>query len=114
MGARIRQRREVDIQHELIRWLTLRGVMCWRNNTGGATLASGHFARFGEPGSADILAVLRPAGRLLACEVKRPGKVPTALQANWLARAAAAGACVVVASSVQDLEEALAIQGIEL
>lgn len=114
MGARIRPRRERDIQAELLRYLTLKGVFCWRNNTGAAVLQSGHFARFGSPGSADILGVLAPSGRLLGVEVKRPRRKPTVLQQAWLESVLAAGGVACCVDSIEALDAALEAQGVRL
>lgn len=114
MGIRVKPRREKDIQAELLRYLSLRGVFCWRNNSGAAPMPSGHFVRFGSPGSADILGVLSPSGRLLGVECKRPGGKPTALQQSWMDSIKAAGGVAICASSIAQLEEGLLAAGVNL
>jgi hypothetical protein len=60
-------------------------------------------------GSADLIAIVPPYGRLLAIEVKRPGYTPSMVapeQRLWLAAAASFGAVSGIASSV---DEALAL-----
>ncbi len=79
----------------------------WRNSTGLARTAGGGRLAFGAgSGSADILGVVSPHGRLVAIEVKSAdGRVAPAQHA-WLARMAAMGAAVGVARSAA---EALAV-----
>ena len=76
-------------------------VLAWRNNTGAARLpgrgGKEQIVRFGVRGAADILGVLRPSGRLIALEVKRPGKDLESHQRAWGDAITAAGghyACV--------------------
>jgi hypothetical protein len=114
MGVRVRSKREKDVLAELLRWLSLKGVFCWRNNSGAGTLRSGHFVRFGAPGSADILGLLSPSGRFLAVEVKRPGGRPTERQGAWLEAVRAAGGVAVCASSIEELEAGLNRFGVKL
>lgn len=84
----------------------------WRCNTGGMRGGGERYIRFGEPGQPDVLAVLPPAGRLLALECKsRTGRLRDAQRA-WLERAEAAGAVVCVARSIDDLVRALRAVGI--
>jgi hypothetical protein len=103
--------RESDVLRACQRYLTtVRRWFVWRNNTGGAKIAD-RFVRFGAVGSADLLGVIPPAGRLLACECKQPGGKPTEKQQAWLAQARAAGAVVIVATGVEDLREQLRAAG---
>jgi hypothetical protein len=73
----MRQYRETDIVRDCLAWLRLRGVYCWRQNQGAVTAVRGQRRRFfrfaSAPGISDLLGLLRPSGRLLAIEVKRPG-----------------------------------------
>ena len=76
-------------------------VLVWRNNTGAARLpgrgGKEQIVRFGVRGAADILGVMRGSGRLIALEVKRPGKSLEPHQRAWGAAITAAGghyACV--------------------
>lgn len=82
----------------------VRGIVLWRNNSGATKTQGGGFVRFGAVGSADLLGVLPPSGRLVALEVKQPGKKPTPAQVAWLESVKAAGA---VAGVVTSLEEAV-------
>lgn len=67
-------------------------------------VAGGMYQRKGIP---DILACWPPYGRMVAVEVKTGSAVLTTEQADEMAKLAASGAVVVLASSVDDLEEAL-------
>lgn len=61
--------------------------MClWRNNTGALEDKRGRLVRYGLcKGSADLIGILAPTGRLVALEVKRPGERPTEEQERFLA-----------------------------
>ena len=50
--------------------LSRAGALAWKNHTGVARSFSGNVIRFGLNGSADILAVIPPHGRLAAIECK--------------------------------------------
>ena len=65
--------------------------LAWRCNTGGMSDSYGHHVRFGFKGQSDLMAVLKPSGRLLAVEVKRKGKRPTLDQNAFLEAVAASG-----------------------
>ena len=79
------------IRHELDR----RGWLTWKNHGGPMSPA----------GLPDVMAVRN--GRLLAVEVKQPGKSPTAIQRLWLERLAAHGAIVAVANGEADVVAAI-------
>ena len=106
---------ERDILAACLRLLKLAGVPAWRANTGAVRLASrsgrARFVRFGPRGQSDILGVLPPTGRLLACETKRPGQNPTPEQRAFLDAVTAAGGLALVVSDVTQLEAALRREG---
>jgi len=107
--------RESDIQRSILDYLTLLRIPCWRNNSGAVALGDGksrRYVRYGAKGSADILGVLPPSGRLLAIEVKRPGNKPTEHQSTWLEGMRQAGAVVCVAYSVEDVQRVLREVGV--
>ncbi len=77
---------ERDILKTCLEWLNYQpGVRVWRQNTGSFKLegAKARFFRAGSAGMADISGI-GPEGRRIEIEVKRPGKVPTELQQDWL------------------------------
>lgn len=74
----------------------------WRNECGVAKHA-GRFVRYGlVRGSADLVGILGPAGRLFALEVKAPGGKLTNEQAAWLALVRRFGGFGCVAHSVDE------------
>jgi hypothetical protein len=102
----IKAERETDIVRAVLVYLrTVRGFVAWRNNSGGRKIGR-HFVRWGDVGSADVLAIL-PGGRLLCVECKRAGNRPTPAQAAWLQLVADAGALAIVTTGVDDLAEQL-------
>lgn len=94
----------------ILEYLTLRGVLCWRNNTGAyAVEALGsrrRFIRFGVRGSGDILAVL-PGGRFLSIEVKVGRDELRDSQRLWMGSVRAAGGLAIVARCLEDVEQAI-------
>lgn len=92
---------ERTIQNAIMVWLRVNGYRVIRQNSGALPNEQGRPVRFGEPGLPDILA-LRD-GRYIWVEVKRPGRVPTAIQQQVHADLRQAGATVIVATSVDDL-----------
>jgi len=93
---------ETALVRSCISYLQAKGIMCWRNNSGGIQKGD-HFIRFGQVGSADILGVLPVTGRMLAVECKMPKGKLTEHQADWLQRAKDSGALCIVARSLDDL-----------
>ena len=85
--------------------LRLERRVAWfaRMNT-GAIRADDRFIRFGTPGLADVIGFLKD-GRFLAIEVKAPTGKLTALQREFLLRAAQAGAVAGVARNAHDVQE---------
>lgn len=112
------QRREVEIMRAVMTYLASRRVVCWRENVGSALAmnrdGSMRRIRFGVPGLPDILGVLPGGGgRLLACEIKRPGEHPTPQQVLRMRVLADAGALVFVARSIADAAQALDAAGVK-
>lgn len=89
-------------------------LVLWRNNVGvaqhwdprsGRTLV----VRYGLfPGSADLVGVLAPWGRIFCLEVKRPGEQPTPEQLAWGAIVQRMGGFWATVSSVSQARDALA------
>jgi hypothetical protein len=108
---------EKDVQKACLQWLALVGIFAFRVNSGAMTgdyKGKRRFMRFNSAaGCADLLGVL-PDGRMLACEIKRPGKVPTEKQKAFLARVQQAGGVALFAVSVDDLRAKLRAEGYQL
>lgn len=103
--------KESEIQKACFQYLAVvRRWHVWRNNTGAVPVGQ-RFVRFGQIGSSDLLAVIPPTGRLLACEVKRPGCKATEVQASWLASVRGAGALAIIVTGIDDLRRQLAEAG---
>jgi hypothetical protein len=103
--------READILRACLRWLHLHGIYCWRQNQGAIAAVSRGKRRFfrfaGACGVSDILGLLRPAGRFLAIEVKRPGGRPTPEQQVFLETVQANGGLALCVHSLDELQAAL-------
>ncbi|HEY1189323.1 MAG TPA: hypothetical protein VGE74_16845 [Gemmata sp.] len=54
---------------QCLEWLAQLRIYAWRNNTGSCKTRQGHFIRYGQVGSSDVLGIL-PGGRFLAFECK--------------------------------------------
>src|SRR5262249_53998328 len=107
---------EQEILSSCLAILRLNQIVSWRCNSGaiaGTYRGKRRFVRFSTmPGLSDILGVLRPAGRLLAVEVKRPGQKPTPEQAAFLDLIRACGGLAIVVRSDRELEECLRREGV--
>lgn len=107
----MRDIRETDILRICLRWLQLQGIYCWRQNQGALSAVSRgkrRFFRFATAtGISDIVGLLRPAGRFLAVEIKRPGRSLTVEQAAFLATIRDHGGVALCVHSLEELQEAL-------
>lgn len=90
----------------VLEYLRLRGIPADRKQSGTLHLG-GRWVNLGEPGWPDVVGCLPPAGRLLAVECKAAGKRPSEAQTERLEELRRAGALVVVAYCVADVEKAL-------
>lgn len=92
---------EHEIQTAIIQYLTAKKIFMWRNNTGMIQTQDNRFMRFGQVGSADIIAI--HGGICYGIEVKSStGKLSEAQEA-WGNRLAQAGGVYVIARSVDDV-----------
>ena len=82
-----------------------------RVNTGAAML-KGRLVRFGVPGTADIVGLIAPTGRLLMIEVKAAKGKQRDAQVVMQRVMTAFGGLYIVARSVADVDTALAAIGI--
>jgi hypothetical protein len=97
---------EHDIQTAILNMLPYYNVYAWRNNSGMIAVGEGKYRRMirlGTAGLPDIIGVHKDTGRLVACEVKKPGKKPTVLQQQMMDKLEEYGAIVFVASSINDV-----------
>jgi len=107
--------REQAIQQQILARLgALPGLTMWRNNSGALVDQRGQLVRYGQPGSADLLGVAGPAGRLVALEVKRPGGRQTDLQRAWQGMVERHGGIYLVVTSVDEAVQGLRRHGVEV
>lgn len=107
--------REREVQAAVREALGLEpGVVLWRNNVGQATefnprTHETRVVRYGLcVGSADLVGVLAPGGRLFCLECKAPGEHPTAEQRTWAQLVRSLGGFVAVVRSADEARAALA------
>ena len=102
-------RLENQVQSGVISYLCFRpDIFWWRNNSGAYKPASGGYIKYGMVGSADILALQAPHGRFIGVETKREvGGELTVDQRVWGENVVAHGGLYVVATTVQDVIDAL-------
>ena len=107
--------REHVIQQEILARLgALPGLTVWRNNSGALVDQRGQLVRYGQPGSADVLGVASPSGRLIAIEVKAArGKLSERQQA-WGAMIQRHGGVYIIARSVEEALGGLRDHGVEV
>ena len=101
--------REVDIQRQILQYLQLRGIFCWRNSTGAMVREFGghkHFYRFGCVGSPDIIGMM-PDGRFLGVEVKAARGACTSDQWAFLEKIRQNGGIGIVARSIEEVAQQL-------
>ena len=87
---------ESSIQGDIIKYLEARGHIAVR------------VARSNKSGIPDLIVCLRPSGRFVGIEVKRPeDNNPSALQTRQLRRITAAGGLAIIATGVEDVRKLL-------
>lgn len=106
------KRREADLIRAILTYLrTVPGVVAWRVNSGavvGEYKGKRRFVRFNTmPGMSDILCILPPNGRLMAIEAKVESGRLRPDQQTFLAKINNAGGRGILASSVDDIRDAL-------
>lgn len=115
--------RENLVQHEILkRWGAHSRVRFARINTGVGWFANGKPARRNDPfarpvrfnpkGTADIVGLIAPAGKLIMIECKRPGGKQSPEQAVMQRVVTQYGGLYILAYSVADVDRALAALGI--
>ena len=97
---------ESEIQKQCLNWLTLHGILAWRQNSGamqGTYKGKARFVRFTSiQGVSDILACAND-GTFIACEVKRPGGKLRPEQELFLAAVRKRGGVAIVAHSLDEM-----------
>lgn len=88
--------------NETLMALSRAGILAWKNHTGAGRSFAGTVMRFGLKGSADILAVIPPAGRFAAIECKTGDGKQSAQQAKFEKAVLLRGGLYLVARSVAD------------
>ena len=107
-----REDREGGIQDAILAMLKLHPRVAWAVHIRtGAYEIDGRYIAYGFPGCSDILGQLRPCGRTLALEVKRPGIKPKPHQQAFLDTVRAAGGVSGCVHSVDEAAQALADAG---
>ena len=93
---------ERELQIKCLKYLDAVGIFAWRNNTQGIRGPNGRRCTNPAKGSPDILGIL-PTGTLLGIEVKKPGGKLSEDQIQWLAKAKANNATVLVVDNFEEL-----------
>ncbi len=87
-------------------WGAHEQVRIARVNTGGAKI-KGRFVSFGVPGTADIVGILAPSGRMVQIEVKSADGVQRPAQKVMQRVITAMGGVYVLARSLADVDKVL-------
>lgn len=96
-----------SLVNAVLQYLSLRGILAWRNNTGSARMPSGRWVAFGVKGMPDVLGCLAPHGRTLAIECKTGTGRLSKDQKAVIDNLNAAGALAFVVRSIDDVERGL-------
>jgi hypothetical protein len=100
------------IQHAILKaWGAHPRIRIARVNT-GAAMVKGRLVRFGVPGTADIMGIIAPTGRMLAIEVKSGTGKQRPEQERFQRVVTAFGGLYILARSLQDVDQTLAAEGI--
>lgn len=84
--------------------------MAWQNATGALKDATGRLIRYGLPGSSDIIAII--AGRFVGIEAKVGRDQQRPNQAAFATAVQRAGGIYILARSVDDVINALTLEGL--
>lgn len=100
------KQKETQLQKAIVEYLTIHGIFCWVNKTGGTYDPTKRIFRSGTTtkGIADILGIL-PGGKFLAIEVKiKPNKLSPE-QGIFIEAIKARGGNAIVMYSIDDAIE---------
>jgi len=93
--------KETEIQKQILDYLRLKKVFCYRQNSGAFKTQSGHFYRFGTAGSPDIIAVIN--GKYIGIEVKLPKGRQSQSQKDFQKQLENAGGEYILARNLSDI-----------
>lgn len=93
-----------SLTQQIIQYITLRGGLAWRNNT-GAYKSDTRFIKYGKVGSGDVLAVYR--GKFMTIEIKVGLDKLSPDQESWMERVESCEGVAVVAHTLEDVIAAL-------
>ena len=97
---------EKDLQKQILDYLRLRGVFCWKNHsTGIYKQSTGSYIPVGMKGVSDILAIRN--GKLIAIEVKVGKNKPSNVQLEFIEKINENGGIAFLAYSLNDVIKAL-------
>jgi hypothetical protein len=106
----MRKPKEGDLVKACLNYLALRNIFAWRNNTGAYSATYNgktRFTRFGQPGSPDIIGMLRPYGRFFGVECKGPTGKQTELQKAFQCEMEQNGGVYILARNLDDVDNVL-------
>lgn len=96
---------EAETQNAILKYLAIKHIFHYRNNTGAFRTERGGFYRFGEVGSPDIICVAR--GRYIGIECKSLTGKLNDNQLDFKERLEEAGGMYIVARSLDDVTKIL-------
>lgn len=105
----MKKRSETSIVKSILDYLALHHIWAFKCNSGqtmGSYKGRSWVIRLAPTGTPDILGYL-PGGKLLAIEVKRPGKKRSPEQIEWAQRAINHGVFYILATSIDDVDAML-------
>ncbi len=110
---------EKDVQKTCLEWLALWGATAIRVNSGVMAVEKRRVKFNDQPGCSDVLACLPPDGRMLALELKRPGRDRTdpkraAEQDSFRRKVVKSGGLAIVARSLDELLAGLKAAGYDV
>lgn len=108
MKRKIGNQKEQDIQRAVKDYLKYIGAVVMKFPSVGIRKPDGSYIPLpkDEVGVSDLIGCL-PGGRFFSCEIKRPGKKPTAHQLAFLEKVNAKGGLGIVAYDLEDVRDAL-------
>lgn len=103
-AARNQSSAHTQLVKSCIDWLKLKGIFCWKQNTGGVQIGT-RFVKFSEPGMPDILGAFPVTATLFGIEAKTGEGRQRPAQREMEQRFTRAHALYLVVRSIEDLEK---------